>query len=146
MWFVLIILKATLLRWVHNIPGLNKLSGQKSIKFFLVVFWKIDDFTNTFWLHLTFSSSGGGSGKFATLKKSLFLVVIARDARAVLALVICIWKAVAFLGGINPNAQSHRNSPRTHTGSHLYPEINNTEIYTPSYYPKDAYVMSGYVV
>ena len=34
--------------------------------------------------------SGGGSGKFATLKKSLFLVVMARDARAVLALVICI--------------------------------------------------------
>ena len=35
-------------------------------------------------------SGGGGSGKFATLKKSLFLVVMARDARAVLALVICI--------------------------------------------------------
>ena len=32
----------------------------------------------------------GGSGKFATLKKSLFLVVMARDAGAVLALVICI--------------------------------------------------------
>ena len=30
------------------------------------------------------------SGKFATLKKSLFLVVMARDAGAVLALVICI--------------------------------------------------------
>ena len=35
-------------------------------------------------------SGGGGSGKFATLKKSLFLVVMARDAGAVLALVICI--------------------------------------------------------
>ena len=33
---------------------------------------------------------GSGSGKFATLKKSLFLVVMARDAVAVLALVICI--------------------------------------------------------
>ena len=36
------------------------------------------------------SGGGGGSGKFATLKKSLFLVVMARDAGAVLALVICI--------------------------------------------------------
>ena len=57
MWFVLIILKVTLLRWVHNIPSLNKLSGQKFIKFFRWYFGKSMIFINTFWLHLTFKPS-----------------------------------------------------------------------------------------
>ena len=32
-----------------------KPSRAEIYQFFLVVFWKIDDFINTFWLHLTFS-------------------------------------------------------------------------------------------
>ena len=40
LWLVLIILKATLIRWVHNIPSLNNLSGQKSFKFFGCYFGK----------------------------------------------------------------------------------------------------------
>ena len=39
-WFVLIILKLTPLRWVHNRPSLNKLSGQESIKKFCWYFGK----------------------------------------------------------------------------------------------------------
>ena len=50
---------------------------------------------------------------------------------AVRAIWACIWNAVALLGGINPNAQSHRNSPRIHTRSHIHPEMNNTERYIP---------------
>ena len=50
MWFVLIILKGTLLRWSRNIPSLNKLSGQKFIKFFLWYFGKL----MISWIHSDF--------------------------------------------------------------------------------------------
>ena len=52
LWFVLIILKATLLRWVHNIPSLNSVQGRNLSNLFGGIWenWCI----NTFWLHLTF--------------------------------------------------------------------------------------------
>ena len=50
MWFDLIILKETLLRWVHNIPSLNKYSGQKSIKFF----WWYFEKAMISWIHSDF--------------------------------------------------------------------------------------------